>query len=378
MSTSFARRALPASALLTAGAAALALGVTPAAQAEAAYPSASNAVFVQTDNTAGNQVDAYQRAADGTLSLAKTYETGGLGGMLAGTVVDHLASQGSLTYDAAHGLLYAVNAGSNTVSVFAVNGAELSLRQVISSGGTFPVSVAVHGGLVYVLNAQNGGSIQGYLVVAGHLLRVPGWNRQLGLDTSTRSPGQVGFTANGRDVVVTTKTAGNGVDVYRLGWNGTPSQTPTVTSLPGTNPFALQDTGWNQIAVVEAATSTVVNFNVNADGTLTPLSSFADGQAAACWVTGVGNLLFASNAGSANETGIRVGENGSLTGLGNTSTDAGTVDASASPDGRNLYVQSGGTGNVDEYSINADGSLTQIGSVSAPGAGIGSEGIAVG
>jgi hypothetical protein len=54
---------------------------------------------------------AYHRASDGTLSPAGTYATGGLGGVLAGSVVDHLASQGSLSYDPWHALLYAVNAG---------------------------------------------------------------------------------------------------------------------------------------------------------------------------------------------------------------------------------------------------------------------------
>ncbi len=109
---------------------------------------ANHAVFVQTDNLSGNQVVAYDRAADGTLALAGTYETGGLGGQLLGSEVDHTASQGSLTYDPRNALLYAVNAGSNTVSVFSVGGDDLSLRQVIGSGGVFPVSVAVHGNLV--------------------------------------------------------------------------------------------------------------------------------------------------------------------------------------------------------------------------------------
>ena len=40
---------------------------------------ADHAVFVQTDNTAGNQIVAYHRADDGTLTLAGTYATGGLG-----------------------------------------------------------------------------------------------------------------------------------------------------------------------------------------------------------------------------------------------------------------------------------------------------------
>jgi len=46
-------------------------------------------------------------------------------------------------------------------------GDRLVLRQVISSGGTFPVSVAIHGNLVYVVNALNGGSIQGYRLFFG-------------------------------------------------------------------------------------------------------------------------------------------------------------------------------------------------------------------
>jgi 6-phosphogluconolactonase (cycloisomerase 2 family) len=382
MSISFRRLSLPAGALLAGSAAAIALGVAPAAQASTIGQSASSAVFVQTDNTSGNQVEVYQRAADGTLSLVQGYATGGLGGVLTGSVVDHLASQGSLTYDSAHHLLYAVNAGSNTVSVFAVSGVQLTLRQVVSSGGTFPVSVAVHGSVVYVLNAENGGSIQGYRVENGRLELKSDWNRQLGLESDgtpqfTHTPGQVGFTADGSQLLVTTKAAGNDVYVYRLGFDGSPSHQVTVNSLPGTVPFAFVSTGWRQVALVEAGSSTVTTFEVGYDGTLTQLSSVATGQAATCWIAGDGDLLFASNAGSANETGLQVGGFGSLTSLGDTKTDAGTVDAAASQDGRNLYVQTGGNGIVDEYAIGTGGSLTQIGSVTVPGAA-GGEGITVG
>lgn len=160
---------------------------------------ASHVVFVQTDNTAGNQVIAYHRARDGVLSTAGAYFTGGLGEILGGSVVDHTASQGSLTYDPWHSLLYAVNAGSNTVSVFAVRGDRLALRQVVSSGGSFPVSVAVRGDLVYVLNARSGGSVQGYRVLGSSLSALPGSSRALGLNPSatpefTNTPGQVALT----------------------------------------------------------------------------------------------------------------------------------------------------------------------------------------
>lgn len=64
-----------------------------------AHPNRSAPVFVQSDNPAGNQVVVYDRAGNGTLSQAGVYNTGGRGGVLAGSVVDHLASQGSLVYD---------------------------------------------------------------------------------------------------------------------------------------------------------------------------------------------------------------------------------------------------------------------------------------
>jgi hypothetical protein len=149
-----------------AGAAALAI-TAPADAATVPHQfsgGAGRVVLVQTDNTAGNQVVVYDRAGDGALSRAGAYATGGLGGQTAGSAADHLSSQGSLGYDRRDGLVVAVNAGSNTVSVFGIRGDRLSLHQVIGSGGTFPVSVAVHGDLVYILNAENGGSVQGYRI----------------------------------------------------------------------------------------------------------------------------------------------------------------------------------------------------------------------
>jgi len=194
-----------------AGVSGLAVAATAllAGQAQATPSRQSPPVFVQSDNPAGNTIVAYDRAADGSLQQAGVYRTGGNGGVLAGSVVDHLASQGSLAYDRAHGLLYAVNAGSDTVTVFAVHGDRLARRQVISSGGTFPVSIAVHGGALYVLNARDGGSVQGYLRVGDTLLRVPAWHRSLGLDATqtpefTNTPGQVAFTPDGRQAATST------------------------------------------------------------------------------------------------------------------------------------------------------------------------------
>jgi DNA-binding beta-propeller fold protein YncE len=112
---------------------------------------------------------------------------------------------------AAARLLYAVNAGSNTLTVFSVYGDRLVRRQVISSGGTFPVSIAFHGGLVYVLNARDGGSVQGFLRIGASLVRIPSWHRPLHLDPTltpefTHTPGQVAFTPDGSKLIVTTRS----------------------------------------------------------------------------------------------------------------------------------------------------------------------------
>ncbi|HEY3953721.1 MAG TPA: hypothetical protein VGM53_10115 [Streptosporangiaceae bacterium] len=340
---------------------------------------ASHVVFVQNDNLTGNQVIAYRRAGDGTLTQAGTYSTGGKGGQLTGSVVDHLASQGSLTYDPADGLLYAVNAGSNTVSVFASHGDHLYLRQVISSGGTFPVSVATHGDLVYVLNALEGGSVQGYRVFRGRLFPMRGSNRPLGLDPTatpqfTNTPGQVAFTPNGSQLVVTTKANGNDIDVFGVSAWGTLSAHPVVNSEPNEVPFAvIFDRAGHLVVAESASNSAVASFTLNRDGTVTPVDQVLTTQAATCWIARDGNHVFASNAGSATVSGL-TDRAGKLTLGGQTTTDPGTVDAAASPHGRYLYVQTGGNGIVDEFSVSG-GSLTQIGSVTVPNA-VGAEGIA--
>jgi 6-phosphogluconolactonase (cycloisomerase 2 family) len=340
------------------------------------YSGASHAVFVQTDATSGNHVVAYHRAADGALSPAGSYPTGGLGGVLGGSVVDHTASQGSLTYDPWHSLLYAVNAGSNTVSVFAVSGDHLALRQVLGSGGTFPVSVAVHGDLVYVVNALNGGSLQGYRVLGGFL--VPGSGRALGLNPSaspqfTNTPGQVAFTPDGSKLIVTTKANGNDIDVFDVGFGGWLSA-PVVNSEPGTVPFAISFDAYGHLVIAEAGPNALATFTISGHGTLTQLDAVGTGQTATCWVAPAGSFLFASSAGSAAESGFTDAADGQLTLLGATATDAGTVDASAAAGGQFLYVQTGGSGIVDEYAVGAGGALSQQGEVTVPDA-VGGEGI---
>jgi DNA-binding beta-propeller fold protein YncE len=361
--------------------AALAAFAIPASADSGRHHEPSGApVFVQTDNTAGNAVVAYHRAADGSLGQRGTYRTGGKGGVLKGSVVDHLASQGSLTYDRRHKLLYAVNAGSNTITVFSVAGDRLHRQQVVSSGGTFPVSVTVHDDLVYVLNARDGGSIQGYQLSHGWLHRVPRWNRSLDLGPAgspefTHTPGQISFAPGGSHLIVTTKAGGHSIEVFPLSRSGAPSDEPLVSTRQGSVPFGFTFDRDRHLVVSDSGSNSVLTYSLHRDGEISLLDERPTRQLASCWIVRSDNRFYVSNAGSDTLSGFQRTGRGDLKSLGNTPTGPGPVDSAVTPDGRYLYVQTGGVGGVDAFRID-DGSLTKVDSVLVPGA-IGGEGIAV-
>ena len=129
------------------------------------------------------------------------------------------------------------------------------------------------------------------------------------------------------------------------------------------------------LIAAEAGDNAVAAYTVDLGGTLTLAGRAATGQAATCWIARDGSLLYASNAGSGTLTGYSDHGSGTLQPLGTTATSAGTVDATASPDGQCLYAETSAGGIVDEFRAGPGGSLTEIGPVTVPGAA-GAEGIA--
>jgi 6-phosphogluconolactonase (cycloisomerase 2 family) len=354
-----------------AGIAAVAL-IAPATAAHAQatpHNALARAVFVQTNDPAGNAVLVYHRAADGTLSPAGTYSTGGTGGAQAGAVVDPLASQGSVAYDTASHVLLVSNAGSDSVSVFGVNGDTLKLRQVVSSGGAFPTSIAVHGNLVYVLNTGNNANVHGYRLAGGRLHRIEGSTRPLGISNQEppqflASPGQVGFTPDGTHLVVTTKSTGT-IEVFRVMSSGRLT-VPTSNAPAGTVPFAFSFDSHAHLVVVEAGTNSVSTYAVKADNTLRVLSGpITDNQTAACWIAAAGNgRFYVANAGSATLSAYHVAADGTVTLLpATTPTAGGPIDLAVSADGRFVYSENGGAGTIDEFRVEANGALTSIGQI---------------
>jgi hypothetical protein len=362
-----------------------ALLVATGGVARGAGSPAGAAVFVQTNEPTGNHIVVYDRGSDGVLSEAGRYSTGGDGGVAApGTESDHLASQGSLVYDGRHSLLFAVNAGSDSLSVFGVSGDRLTLRQVVSSGGAFPVSIAISRNLLYVLDGGGTGSLQGFRITGSHLTPIAGSTRTLGLANSDppnflMSPGQAGFTPDGRQLVVTTKASGSFVDVFGVRPNGRLSAAPTANGAATPGPFAFRcQPGTQRLVDGEAGASSVTTNALTGDGALADPKSQSDNQIALCWITRVGSFYYVSNTGSNTVSGYQIDPSGqpSLLAAGTgvvATTVAGPVDSAAAA-GRFLYVQTGIGGTVDEYRVNVDGTLAQIGTVT--GLPPGQEGIA--
>jgi Lactonase, 7-bladed beta-propeller len=346
---------------------ALTLGVANASAKCWNWQQNHQALYVQTDEPSANHIVVYDRAPNGMLKFAGSYATGGMGGVAQGSAVDPLASQGSLA-TAEHGrVLLAVNAGSDTLSLFRIAaGDKLLLKQVVPSGGQFPVSITVRGHLVYALNAGGTGSVQGYWLFGNHLWSIAGSSRALGLANTNppnflASPGMVGFTPDGSRLIVTTKNSGSMIDVFDVASGGMLSSAPVMNASATPVPFAFSFDAMGRLVVVEAGASTVSTYAINPDDSLTTIGSAPDGQPAACWISMADRFYFVSNAGGANISTYMLSGSGVPSVVGTpTAAAAGSIDSLATRDGRFLYQECGGAGEVLVYRICNGGSLTQI------------------
>jgi len=125
----------------------------------------AGAVYVMT-NQVENAVAVFRRSPTGMLTSAGEFPTGGAGDPVPqGTdpATDTLASQGALILGN-NQFLFAVNAGSNQISVLRVGRNELTMVDLVDSGGIRPISLALHEDLLYVLNEGETPNITGFTV----------------------------------------------------------------------------------------------------------------------------------------------------------------------------------------------------------------------
>jgi len=190
----------------------------------------------------------------------------------------------------------------------------------------------------------------------------------------TNTPGQVAFSPDGSQLIVTTKANGSDIDVFRVGFFGQLSASPVVNSEPGTVPFAVTFDPAGHLVVANAGTDALATYTLNPNGTVSLIDAVGPARRRRAGRSGPG-YFYASNAGSASVSGYQAAPTATSRRSGHRQApNPGTVDASASVDGQFLYVQTGGNGIVDEFHVNTNGSLTGIGSVTVAGA-VGGEGI---
>jgi 6-phosphogluconolactonase (cycloisomerase 2 family) len=359
----------------------VAITLSAAGHAAGANYDAGHALFVMTNDAQSNEVIAYERNPYGTLYGSHSYKTGGRG---SGGKGDPLGSQGSLTLSQDKLWLFAVNAGSGTLSVFRVVDSRLILTDQVATGGAEPTAVAQHGSLVYVLDAAGSSSVVGFAFREGRLTPIP--NSQRFLSANGANPGSVVFSADGKFVLTTEKT-GNDVDVFGVLPNGTLTAIK-VNSSAGPGAFAV-NVAPNGTAVVSetgsgGTTAAISSYSIQSDGTLVPISTSVPTLGAAnCWnaITPDGRFVYVSNAGSSTISGFSIGAAGALTPIpgtivGSNPAGSGNLDIAISADGKFLYSLNSAGGTLGAFAINTNGSLTNLGTLGGLPAGSSLNGIA--
>ena len=363
-------RLLASSALLVAALAALA-----AASAGASQPSRIVGHLYVNDNTAGaNTIAGFARHADGTLTAlpGSPFAAGGAG---SGAPV---ASQGSLQQTADGRFLLATDQASNQISVLRIR-ADGSLVPVdlVASGGVQPVSIAVHGPLVYVANAGAGGNNYSGFVLGpfGHLHPLRGSTIAL---PDGSQPGDILFNATGRSSQHARRHVADR-QLPRPPGRSAGGRAGSPIAAQGLGPFGseFRPTNPSQLFVSNAhdgaGNGTVSAFAVSPFGSLTSIgdSPFADLQTAPCWVeiSHDGRYLFAVNTAVATISRFSIAHGGALTLLGSTPlsnpTGLAPVDARLDPSGRTLSVVDGGGNAVTTLAVHG-GDLTELPSSPTP------------
>jgi 6-phosphogluconolactonase len=344
-------------------AALIAFAVPAAASASRTEALSQAAVFTLTNSAAGNGVATFARNTDGTLTYAGTVPSGGLG------TGANLGSQGAIALVPDGHTLFAVNAGSDSISEFAVTNTSVSLVTTFVSNGVRPISLTVQGNLLYVLNAGSS-SITGFAIDGVTVTPLAGSTQPL----LGSNPAQIAFSPHGSQLVVTEKGTQT-LDTYAVdsaGRAGTPVSSPSA----GATPFGFAFDQRGRAFVSEAAGS-ASSYTVDDSGAHVISGAVATNQGAPCWlvVTKNGRYAYTANAAGSSVSGFAIAPDGSLALLDPSGATASLgagghpLDEAVSGNSRFLYVLVDGRHTIAGYRIAEDGSLSPLGEVGALPAG---------
>jgi 6-phosphogluconolactonase (cycloisomerase 2 family) len=321
--------------------------------------SMEGAVFVQT-NAAHNEVIAYARDTAGMLMHAGTFATGG-----AGNDEAHLPSQGSVTLTRDRRHLLVTNVASNDVSVFSLDGAMPALTKTTPTGAA-PRSVAEHDGLVFVL-ATGDARIDGFRLIDGELVAIEGSSREL----STPDGAQVGFTPDGRALLVTER-GGDKLSSYAVGMDGSLGAPRTIES-QGATPYGFAISSSGTLVVTEAfraekGAAAASSYRVDGDAITPVTASVGNGRSEICWavISNDGRYAFTTNFADGAVSRYAIADDGSLTledALAGLTTDGqpGLRDEDLSDDGGFLYAIDADQGRIVGWSVDEHGHLSMLG-----------------
>ena len=324
------------------------------------------AVYVQTNDAEANEVIAFARAADGALALLGRFATGG-----RGTGRPHLASQGSLALTADGRRLLAVNAGSDQVSLFAVEDGGLRLVDCVASGGATPTSVAVSGDLVYVLNHGTPG-VAGLRIRSGRLVAMPGSERSLSAPDA--DPAQVAFSRDGRTLAVTERGT-DSISAFAIDGDGLAAG-PAAIRASGKTPYGFDFTDDGTMIVTEAfggqvGAAAAASYTVSEPGRLAAVSgSVRDTRSEVCWavVSHRGRVAFVTNFGDGTISSYAIAADGGLELRDAVAASThpgrkGIRDEAITGDGRFLYAIDADAQQLFGWMIDDAGTLAPIGAV---------------
>jgi 6-phosphogluconolactonase len=324
-------------------------------------------VYVLNNPAGPNSISVFDRAANGMLTFAGTTEIGGQG---SGS---NLGSQGSLILSPQRQWLFAVDAGSNQISVVAVGtSGQLIPASVSSSGGVDPVSLASTASRLYVVNAgdsSHAANVTGFQVGSDGSLHALAGSTQ-SLSTVNPAPAEVQADPNG-DTLIITEKATNLIDSYRIRPNGSLSR-PIFTPSTGKEPFgfAFKPLHSSQFIVSDAFggaanAGALTSYQLEGGNVVLEDGPVADQQTAPCWVviTRNGRFAYTSNTGSGSVSGYHIGQDGKLTLLptnASTGTGSGPTEMALTGGSRFLYVLDPGTATLSAFQVQSDGSLAPV------------------
>lgn len=346
---------------------------TPTTPATPVAPVAANQLYTETNETA-NMVVHMVRNADGSITIKNRVASGGTGlnGVAVGSTAlapDSTGSQHSVIVSADKTLLFAVNAGDSTVSVFAIDqsSGDLTLKKSNKTLGSTPTSLAVNNGVLYVLFQTGSNQVGAYTVQADGTLA------QIGLYAApgAMAPTQIVVSPDASYLVASTGPGSNAVLSYPMnkdGSLGTPVTNTTATATLA-NPFAGAFVNTALYLETDVTNKGIGSYSFSNTGLLKQISAVTVGEGAPCWmsITPDGKTVFVGN-GAGTVSSLSIDINGKLTlinakAASEPSAIAGVnpvaADSFVSADGKFLYVAYLGDDKVVSYSISG-GTLTKL------------------